>query len=141
VAKVANECLKANLPLVVEALACASERIAQPNSGKTMGAACRIAFEHGADLVKTYYSGDQADFRDNIIQQCPIPVLIAGGPKMETTQAVFRVVFESIQAGAAGIVFGRNIWQSGRTRQMIMALQHLIHHNGSVGEAMEQYGG
>ena len=53
---------------------------------------------------------------------CPAPVLIAGGPKMKTAQDTRQVVYEAMQAGAAGIVFGRNIWQSGHTVGMIAAL-------------------
>jgi class I fructose-bisphosphate aldolase len=140
VARIANECLKANLFLVVEALACASPRVPEPNAGKYMGAASRIAFEHGADLVKTYYSGDVADFRQNVINQCPVPVLIAGGPKMDTLAAALQVVYEAMQAGARGIVFGRNIWQSGNTQGMIGAFRHLIHENGTVDGALNKLG-
>jgi DhnA family fructose-bisphosphate aldolase class Ia len=140
VARVADECLKANLFLIVEALACPSERVSYPNAGKYMGAASRIAFEHGADLVKTYYSGDMPDFRQHVIEQCPIPVLIAGGPKMDSPAAAFRVVHEAMQAGARGIVFGRNIWQSGQTQEMIRAFRHIIHENGTVAGALERLG-
>lgn len=140
VARVANECLKANLFLVVEALACASERVPHPNAGKYMGAASRIAFEHGADLVKTYYSGDKQDFRQHVIEQCPAPVLIAGGPKMDSPAAAFQVVQEAIEAGARGIVFGRNIWQSGHTQAMIGAFRHIVHESGTVDGALERLG-
>ena len=52
---------------------------------------------------------------------CPVPVLIAGGPRMETAQETLQVVQDATEAGAAGVVFGRNIWQSGDTRGMIRA--------------------
>jgi DhnA family fructose-bisphosphate aldolase class Ia len=105
-----------------------------------MGAASRVAFEHGADLVKTYYSGNLAEFEAYVIKQCPAPVLIAGGPKMDTIEAALQIVAESVQAGGSGVVFGRNIWQSGNTAGMLAALRHIIHQNGSVSEAMERYG-
>jgi DhnA family fructose-bisphosphate aldolase class Ia len=136
VANVAGECMRAKLPLVVEALACASERIPDPKSGEAMGAASRIAFEHGADLIKTYYTGSREGFRRHVVDECPIPVLIAGGPKMDTVEETLQVVHDALQAGARGIVFGRNIWQSGNTQAMIDALRHIIHHDGSVSAAM-----
>ena len=50
--------MRANLPLVVEALSCPSERIPDPNAPEAMASAARISFEHGADLVKSYYTND-----------------------------------------------------------------------------------
>lgn len=140
VARIADQCLQAKLPLMVEALACAAERIPNRDTAKAMGAASRVAFEHGADLVKTYYSGNQAEFEEYVVKQVPAPVLIAGGPKMDTIEAALQIVFESMQAGGNGVVFGRNIWQSGSTAGMLAALRCIIHQNGSVSEAMEQYG-
>jgi fructose-bisphosphate aldolase, class I len=78
VARVAGECLRANLPLVVEALPCPGERIPDPKAPDAMASAARIGFEHGADFVKSYYTEDFRKVTDN----CPVPVLIAGGPRM-----------------------------------------------------------
>src|SRR5919107_96225 len=86
-------------------------RIPDPKSAEAMASAARIAFEHGADLVKSYYTENFRDVTDN----CPVPVLIAGGPRMETAEETLQVVSDATQAGAAGVVFGRNIWQSGDT--------------------------
>src|SRR5215213_8099369 len=58
VARVAGECLRANLPLVVEALPCPGERIPDPRATDALATAARIGFEHGADLVKSYYTED-----------------------------------------------------------------------------------
>jgi DhnA family fructose-bisphosphate aldolase class Ia len=59
---------------------------------------------------------------------------------METPTAAFQVVYEAMQAGARGIVFGRNIWQSGNTQSMIGAFRHLIHENGTVDGALNSLG-
>jgi DhnA family fructose-bisphosphate aldolase class Ia len=64
-----------------------------------------------------------------------VPVLIAGGPKMDTIGETLRVVQDATQAGAAGVVFGRNIWQSGDTRGTIQALNGIIHEGQSAKEA------
>jgi class I fructose-bisphosphate aldolase len=134
VAKVAGECLRANVPLMVEALPCPSERIPDPKAADAMADAARLAFEHGADLVKTYYT---EGFRQ-VTENCPVPVLIAGGPKMETVEETLQVVHSAIGAGAAGAVFGRNIWQSGDTRGAIRALKGIIHDGRPVADALAE---
>ena len=60
-------------------------------------------------------------------ENCPVPVLIAGGPKMDTVEETLQVVHDATRAGAAGVVFGRNIWQSGDTRGTIQTLRRIIH--------------
>jgi DhnA family fructose-bisphosphate aldolase class Ia len=61
--------------------------------------------------------------------------LIAGGPKMATVEETLQVVQDATRAGAAGVVFGRNIWQSGDTRGMIQALGSIIHEGQAATEA------
>jgi fructose-bisphosphate aldolase, class I len=136
VARVAGECLRADLPLVIEALPCPSERIPDPKAPEAMASAARIAFEHGADLVKSYYTDD---FR-KVTENCPVPVLIAGGPRMETAEQMLQVVRQATAAGAAGVVFGRNIWQTGDTPGMIRALKGIIHEGRPVDEALAELG-
>jgi DhnA family fructose-bisphosphate aldolase class Ia len=96
-----------------------------------MASAARIGFEHGADLVKSYYTEDF----EKVTENCPVPVLIAGGPKMATVEETLQVVQDATRAGAAGVVFGRNIWQSGDTRGMIQALGSIIHEGQPATEA------
>jgi fructose-bisphosphate aldolase, class I len=134
VARVAGDCLRANLPLVVEALPCPSERIPDPKAPDAMASAARLGFEHGADLIKSYYT---EDFR-MVTENCPVPVLVAGGPRMDTVEETLQVVHDATQAGAAGVVFGRNIWQSGDTRGMIHALRSIIHEGRTVAEALAE---
>ena len=131
IARVAGECLRADLPLVVEALPCPSDRIPDPRATDAMASAARIGFEHGADLVKSYFTEDF----EKVTGNCPVPVLIAGGPKMDTVEETLQVVRDATRAGAAGVVFGRNIWQSGDTRGTIKALRSIIHENQPATEA------
>jgi DhnA family fructose-bisphosphate aldolase class Ia len=126
VARVASECMRANLPLMVEALPCPSERIPDAKDPRAMASAARLAFEHGADFIKTYYTGTPDGFR-MVVDNCPVPTLIAGGPRMNTTEDTLRVVSGAMEAGAAGVVFGRNIWQSSDTAGMVRALRRVIH--------------
>lgn len=135
-AEMASECLRGGLPLMVEALPCPSERIPDPNDAGAMASACRLGFEHGADVLKTYATGSAESFRQ-VTANCPAPVLIAGGPRMDSERAVLEVVRGTLDAGGHGVVFGRNIWQSPDPAKMVKALRHLIHDDGTVDEAAE----
>jgi class I fructose-bisphosphate aldolase len=135
-ARVASMCLQDGIPLMVEALPCPSERIPDPTDAGAMASACRVGFEHGADVLKTYATGSAESFR-RVTANCPAPVLIAGGPRMDSERAVLQVVRDTLDAGGRGVVFGRNIWQSPDPAKMVKALRHLIHDDGSVDEAAE----
>jgi DhnA family fructose-bisphosphate aldolase class Ia len=104
-----------------------------------MASAARLAFEHGADYIKTYYTGSPESFR-TVIENCPVPCLIAGGPRMNTVEETLEVVAGAMAAGASGVVFGRNIWQHKNPAGMVRALQRVIHGGASVAEAMQELG-
>jgi DhnA family fructose-bisphosphate aldolase class Ia len=135
-AAVAGACLRNDLPLMVEALPCPTERIPDPADPAAMASACRLGFEHGADVLKTYATGSALSF-SRVTRSCPAPVLIAGGPKMASTRAVLETVRDTLDAGGRGVVFGRNIWQSPEPAKMVEALRHLIHDDGTVEQAAE----
>jgi DhnA family fructose-bisphosphate aldolase class Ia len=138
VANTASHCMRVNLPLVVEALPAPSERIPDAREPVAMAAAARLGFEHGADIIKTYYTGSPESFR-TVIDNCPVPTLIAGGPRMDTVKDTLAVVHGAMVAGAAGVVFGRNIWQSESPAAMVRALRAIIHEGASVEEAEDEF--
>jgi putative autoinducer-2 (AI-2) aldolase len=94
---------------------------------------CRIAAELGARFVKTYY----CDGFEKVVEGCPVPVLIAGGPKMDTELDALRTTHDAIQGGAIGVVMGRNIWQSDHAIPMIRAIRAVIHQGASPEDAHE----
>lgn len=132
--RVAEEAREAGIVLMSEALPCPGEPIPDPSEPKAMADACRLSFEHGADVLKTYYTGTVDGFRQ-VTAGTPAPVLIAGGVRMDSDDAVLRVVDETMQAGGKGVVFGRNIWQSPNMPGMMRALRHIIHEGGSASTA------
>ena len=93
---------------------------------------CRIAAELGARVVKTYWC--EKDF-DKVVQGCPVPVIMAGGPKCETELEVLEFVHDGMQKGAVGINLGRNVWQSPHPVAIAKALKAIIHDNVSVKQA------
>lgn len=101
---------------------------------KFIALGARAIAEHGADIVKTYYTA--RDF-DAVTGGCPVPVAIAGGPKCETDEETLAMIRGALDGGAAGIVMGRNIWQSERPVALVKAVRSLIHGDGSLKEALD----
>lgn len=92
---------------------------------------CRIAAELGASVLKTYWCEDF----EKVVNGCPVPVVMAGGPRVDTEHEVFEFVYDGMQKGAIGINLGRNVWQNKHPVAMIKALRAIIHENASVKEA------
>jgi len=97
---------------------------------------CRIAAELGASVVKTYYCRE--DF-DKVVKGCPVPVVMAGGPQVDTELEVFEFVYDGIQKGAIGVNLGRNIWQNDYPVAMIKAIRAIVHENATPKQAQEIY--
>ena len=100
-----------------------------------LGLACRIAAEMGAHLVKTYYCDDFG----KVVKGCPVPLVVAGGPKLETELDAFELARDAIAEGAIGVDMGRNIWQSDYPVEMITAIREIVHGGASVREAKEVF--
>lgn len=88
---------------------------------KAIAHAARIGMELGADIVKTNYCGDIDRFRE-VVEAVPVPIIVAGGPGGGADDSTVGVARDAIRAGAAGVAFGRRVWQSddpeGVTRQL-----------------------
>lgn len=96
----------------------------------------RMGAEYGGDLIKTIYSGKPAEFASAVCQ-ATVPVLVAGGPKTSSDAAFFAMVRECMDAGAAGVVMGRNIWQRPRVEGMVAALCAIVHDDATVEDALK----
>lgn len=97
---------------------------------------CRIAAELGARVVKTYYC--EQEFH-KVVEGCPVPVVIAGGPKVDSEKEVFEFVYDGLQQGAIGVNLGRNIWQTEYPVGMIRAIRAIIHENYTPKEAQNLF--
>ena len=128
--KVAESCRRWQIPLVgVIAVGKDNEKTQDP---KFIALGARVAAEHGADIVKTYYTA--TDF-EKVTTGCPVPVAIAGGPKCETDQETLAMIRGALDGGAAGIVMGRNIWRSECPVPLIKAVRALIHEDVTLEDA------
>lgn len=103
----------------------------EKRDARYLGLSCRIAAELGARIVKTYW----CENFDRVVNGCPVPVVMAGGPKVDTDREVLEFVHDGMKRGSIGVNLGRNIWQNDHPVPMIKALRAIIHENASVEEA------
>lgn len=125
------------LPVIVHSYPCGE--LVPPDerySAARVGYAARLVMELGVDVVKTFYTGSAETFAQVVEVAAPALVVAAGGPRLETDEDVLHMASSVVQAKAAGITFGRNIWQSSNPGSMIGALKHILHQDGTVAEAM-----
>ncbi len=115
------------------------QKITDENDPDVVNIAVRAGVELGADIVKTNYTGNIDTFKEIVNGVNHIPVIIAGGPKIDTTEELFQMVYDSIQAGGAGIAFGRNIFQSKEPTKMVNAISKIVHENYTVDEALKEF--
>ena len=99
----------------------------------------RVGVELGADIVKVSYTGDPDSFAD-VVANCCVPVVIAGGERMDSDRAVLQMVYDSLQAGGAGISMGRNVFQHPRRVELVRALRAIVHENATVDQALKLLG-
>ena len=103
--------------------------------GLTMLVGTIVGVELGADIVKVPYTGDMESFSD-VVSSCCVPVVIAGGERMDSTRDVLQMVHDAIKAGGAGISMGRNVFQHPNRIQLVRALRAIVHENATVEEAL-----
>ena len=99
----------------------------------------RVGVELGADIVKVPYTGDIESFSD-VVSGCCVPVVIAGGERMESTRQILEMVHDSLKAGGAGISVGRNVFQHPNRVALVKALRAIVHGGASVDQAMLMVG-
>lgn len=95
--------------------------------------ACRVSAELGAHMVKTYY----CEGFDKVVEGCPVPVVVAGGPKFKTDEEALTLAKNAVELGAVGVDMGRNIWQSDHPVAMIKAVRAVVHGGATVKEALQ----
>ena len=132
-AELINDCEDYGIPVMaVTAVGKETEK----REARFLSLSCRIAAELGARVVKTYWCAK--DF-DKVVEGCPVPIVMAGGPKCETEREVFDFVYDGMQKGAIGINLGRNIWQNPHPVAVAKALYAIVHEKATPKEADEMF--
>ena len=101
--------------------------------------AVRCAVEVGADVVKTPYCGDVAAYAQ-IIADCPVPLVAAGGPKAGTLREALEMFSQVVKSGARGATIGRNVWGFEQIGAAVHAFKAVIHDGKSADEALKLAG-
>jgi len=135
--KISESCREWGMPLLAMMYP-RGKKIKDENDPEVVNIAVRVGAELGADIVKTNYTGDIDSFK-YIVSGVPVPVIIAGGPKMDTIPQLLQVVYDSIQAGGAGVAFGRNVFQAAEPTKLVSAIAKIVHEKYEVEEVLKEY--
>lgn len=131
-AQLVNECEKFGIPVM--AVTAVGKEL-EKRDARYLALSCRIAAELGARVVKTYW----CENFEKVAESCPVPVVMAGGPKCETQLEVLEFVYDGMQRGAIGVNLGRNVWQDEHPVAMARALQAVIHEKATPKQAFDLF--
>lgn len=130
---VSRQCRMWGMPLIAMAYP-RGPKIRDSFDPDAVAHAARVAMELGADIVKCSYTGDIDSFRD-VVKGTMVPVVIAGGPKMDSDMDILNMVYDSLQAGGHGVSIGRNIFQNKNIRGIMRAVSEIVLQGATVEEA------
>lgn len=112
------------------------ENIKDPSDPEVVAHVARIGAEAGADIVKTVYTGDPKTFHE-VVRKCPVPVVLAGGSKVDSDLELLQMARDVMDAGAIGVTYGRNVFQHESPGLIVRALRRVVIDKATPEEAME----
>ena len=131
-ARLAAACEQIGLPVMAESIPGGwGRRIAW--NPENVGRGARIAVELGADIVKTVCPGPASEFAA-VAEACPAPVVALGGPKVDDEDEVVALARGVVEAGGAGVAFGRNVWGSDDPAALVRRLMEAVHGAADVAD-------
>ena len=133
--KVSEECEKYGVPLI--AMTYVRGEDVESTDVDNIAHATRIGAEIGADIVKTSYTGNPEEYK-KVVEGCPVPIVIAGGPKADSKKEVLQDIKDAIDIGVRGTMMGRNVFQQDDVEGMVEAITSIVHEGKSVDEAMAE---
>ena len=122
---VAEECAEFGMPLLAMMYA-RGKKIEDEFDVKYIKHVARIGAELGADIIKTVYTGDKKSFKE-VIDGCPVPVVIAGGPKMDSEEELLKMIEDAVDCGAKGVSIGRNVFQASNRGELTGKICEIVH--------------
>jgi DhnA family fructose-bisphosphate aldolase class Ia len=127
---------KLGIPLIGECYVVEHKDITKENLNEKVKRVSRVMVELGADMVKTFFTGE--DF-NQVIENIPVPVFTIGAEKLNTDLDVLKKAYESVSLGARGIIFGRNIFMAKKPSLLVKALNEVINDNLKPEEVAKKY--
>lgn len=122
---VAEKCDEYGIPLLAMMYA-RGKKVENEHDVKYIKHVARIGAELGADIIKTVYTGNKKTFKE-VIDGCPVPVVIAGGPKIESEDDLLRMIEDAMDCGAMGVSIGRNIFQAEDRVAITKKICRIVH--------------
>ena len=132
---VSDECDLWGMPLIAMMYP-RGENIKNPQNPETVAHVARIGAEAGADIVKTIYTGTSDSFKE-VVKGSPVPIVIAGGPKVNTDRGILEMAEGAMRAKASGVTFGRNVFQHKDPQGISTALRLVVLEGKTVDEAIK----
>lgn len=132
--KVASDCNEWGIPLLAMMYP-RGKKVTNPHEPEMVAHAARVGAELGADVVKTVYTGDIDSFKE-VVKGCPVPIVIAGGPKTDTDKQFLEMIKGAITAGARGVAIGRNVFQHSSPTGITKAITSIVHEGFTIEEAL-----
>lgn len=130
---------EAGIVHIVETMGARTAKAADVHDGDFVRFHVRVGMEMGADVIKTDWPGSEAALK-RIVAETALPVMLAGGPSNGSDRGTLELVHRIVSAGAAGILFGRAIFQAREPLAVMKACRAIVHDGVSVDEAIEQAG-
>lgn len=134
-ARIVQDAQKAGIGVIIEPRSALEGSDPDSHSAEVMTTYCRISADIGADLVKVVWPGDLETWAE-ITETCFAPVLLAGGPGGDDIESTFRIARETVDAGGAGVMFGRRVFRSPQPASVLKGLNAIVHDGASVDEAL-----
>ncbi|ABK76843.1 DhnA-type fructose-1,6-bisphosphate aldolase [Cenarchaeum symbiosum A] len=135
---ISGQCHRWGMPLMAMMYP-RGENIKDPHDPAVVAHASRLGAECGADIVKTLYTGDPDSFK-TVVRGTPVPVVIAGGPQMDSDRDLLNMTEDAMRAGAKGVTYGRNIFGHANPPAVVRALSRVIFDGATAGEAASELG-
>lgn len=124
---IAGSCDRWNIPLIAMVYP-RGPQIADPHRPDLIAHAATLAADLGADIVKTVYPGSPASMAE-VTGACPIPVIVAGGSRVDSADQLLGFVRDALLGGAAGVAIGRNIFMAPDPRAIAVRVTGLVRHH------------
>ncbi|MBM3309830.1 MAG: fructose-bisphosphate aldolase [Candidatus Altiarchaeales archaeon] len=122
---VVKECNEYGMPLLAMMYPRGKD-IKSEHDAKYVKHAARVGAELGADIIKTVYTGDKKSFRE-VVEGCPAPIVIAGGPKIDSEASLLKMIEDAMECGAGGVSIGRNVFQSDDRTELTRKICDIVH--------------
>ena len=132
-----EESRQLGVPMVGEFFPTAVDKMSPEELHDTVKVGCRAIAEMGADMIKSFYTGERFN---EIVAATPIPIMVLGAEKTPTERDALQLASKAAQAGARGIVFGRNIFQSCNPAGFIDAARAVMAGQTGIDQAIKTHG-